>query len=303
LLTERTLLRNGYRLLIGNNHFFRVNCPKETVDMSASIMEESNAILFDYYDAWQEVNSGMNANPITTAVDQYMEQITKKHEEAKQAALEQQYEAFERYIQGLTQSFTPSTPMTPNFGYLTPLGTPGSQFPPIGFPANPRASVRSKFFNWAQKREEMFKENLARLKSDIVRANALAREANMIASELSLCRRPITYDVTLQIPAANLRPSKIKEGAFVCEPFIVVKRAGIDGYQLWSTAQLENKLIDMREMYNEKITGVERGDACTSDQTVEQDDFAFQNDSDIDISCSSFGENVFESQVDVNCYQ
>lgn len=37
-----------------------------------------------------------------------------------------------------------------------------------------------------------------------------------------------------------------------------MKRAGIDGYQLWSTAQLENKLIDMRDMYNEKITGIER---------------------------------------------
>lgn len=56
----------------------------------------------------------------------------------------------------------------------------------------------------------MFKENLVRLKSDIVRANALAREANMIAAELSTCRCPVTYDVTLQIPAANLRPSKIK---------------------------------------------------------------------------------------------
>lgn len=56
LITERTLLRNGYRLLIGNNHFFRVNCPKEAVDISASIMEESNAMLFDYYDAWQEVS-------------------------------------------------------------------------------------------------------------------------------------------------------------------------------------------------------------------------------------------------------
>lgn len=44
----------------------------------------------------------------------------------------------------------------------------------------------------------------------------------------------------------------------MCEPFIVAKRIGIDGYQLWSTAQLENKLIDMREKYNEKITGSEK---------------------------------------------
>lgn len=118
------------------------------------------------------------------------------------------------------------------------MGTFGCQFPPAGFPANPRASMRSKFFNWAQRRsvsvfkiqlqmfleigiilfilfcfifrEEMFRENLALLKSDIDRANSLAREANMIAAELSLSRCPITYDVTLQIPAANLRPSKIK---------------------------------------------------------------------------------------------
>ncbi|VDN94729.1 unnamed protein product [Brugia pahangi] len=295
LITERTLLRNGYRLLIGNNHFFRVNCPKEAVDISASIMEESNAMLFDYYDAWQEVNSGINANPITTAVDHYMEQITKKHEKDKQAALEQQYEAFEKYIQGLTQSFTPSTP-TPSFGYLTSMGTPGCQFPPIGFPTNPKASMRSKFFNWAQQREEMFKENLVRLKSDIVRANALAREANMIAAELSSCRCPVTYDVTLQIPAANLRPSKIKEGGFVCEPFIVVKRAGIDGYQLWSTAQLENKLIDMREMYSEKITTIERNDASTSEELEEDDQFALEDSFNINECHSPIVENIFDSQ-------
>lgn len=50
----------------------------------------------------------------------------------------------------------------------------------------------------------------------------------------------------------------LQEGGFVCEPFIVVKRAGIDGHQLWSTSQLENKLIDMREMYSEKMIGAER---------------------------------------------
>lgn len=39
---------------------------------------------------------------MSAAVDQYMEQMARKHEEDKQAALEQQYEAFERYIQNLT---------------------------------------------------------------------------------------------------------------------------------------------------------------------------------------------------------
>ncbi|EJW82283.1 hypothetical protein WUBG_06807 [Wuchereria bancrofti] len=300
LITERTLLRNGYRLLIGNNHFFVSIVQKKPLTLALPLWKNQMQccltimMLGKRIDKIQ-VNSGVNANPITTAVDQYMEQITKKHEEEKQAALEEQYEAFEKYIQGLTQSFTPSTP-TPSFGYLTPMGTPGYQFPPIGFPVNPKASMRSKFFNWAQQREEMFKENLVRLKSDIVRANALAREANMIAAELSSCRCPVTYDVTLQIPAANLRPSKIKEGGFVCEPFIVVKRSGVDGYQLWSTAQLENKLIDMREMYSEKITTIERNDASTSEELVEDDQFAFEDSFNINKCHSPIVENIFDSQ-------
>ncbi|VDM51755.1 unnamed protein product [Angiostrongylus costaricensis] len=235
-IKEKTLLRHGNRLLIGMNHFFRVNCPKD-VDLNQSVMDES--VLFDYNDAW--------------------------HEEDKQAALERQYEAFERYIQNLTSGgFTPLTPMTPGYGFGTPLGTPGSAFPPFPFPANPKQTVRNKFFNWAQRKEEMFAESLKRLKIDVIRANALTREANMISRELGNTRCQTTYDVTLQIPAANLRPSKIKDGNFVCEPVIVVRRSGMSGSQLWTVAQLENKLIDMREMYNDKLNGVSRERSCTS---------------------------------------
>ncbi|KJH45689.1 kinesin motor domain protein [Dictyocaulus viviparus] len=254
-IKERTLLRHGNRLLIGMNHFFRVNCPKDA-SMNQSVMDES--IVFDYDDAWQEVNGDGVHNPLSMAVDQYME-----HED-KQAALERQYEAFERYIQNLTAGgFTPSTPMTPGYGFGTPLGTPGSTLPPFPFPANPKQTVRSKFFYWAQRKEEMFAESLKRLKSDVIRANALTREANMISRELNNTRCQITYDVTLQIPAANLRPSKIKAGNFVCEPVIVVRRSGMSGSQLWTVAQLENKLIDMREMYSDKLNGVPSDLSCT----------------------------------------
>uniref|UniRef100_A0A1I7XVD8 Kinesin motor domain-containing protein n=1 Tax=Heterorhabditis bacteriophora TaxID=37862 RepID=A0A1I7XVD8_HETBA len=250
-IKEKTLLRHGNRLLVGMNHFFREN------EMNQSVMEDS--VLFDYDDAWHEVNGDGSGNPISSAVDQYMEQVTLKHQEDKQAALEQQYEAFERYIQNLTAGgFTPSTPMTPCYGFTTPIGTPGSGLPPFPFPANPKQVVRSKFFYWAQRKEELFAESLKRLKSDVVRANSLAREANLISQELATTRRQTTYDVTLQIPAANLRPSKIKAGAFVCEPVIIVRRVGMSGSQLWSVGQLENKLVDMRDMYNDKINGIVR---------------------------------------------
>lgn len=38
----------------------------------------------------------------------------------------------------------------------------------------------------------------------------------------------------------------------MCEPVIVVKWQGITGFQLWTMEQLESKLVDMRELYNER---------------------------------------------------
>ena len=42
----------------------------------------------------------------------------------------------------------------------------------------------------------------------------------------------------------------MQRGAFVSEPAILVKRKGM-GSQVWSMEKLENKLIDMRELYEE----------------------------------------------------
>lgn len=41
-----------------------------------------------------------------------------------------------------------------------------------------------------------------------------------------------------------------QRGAFVSEPAILVRRLNA-GSQVWSMEKLENKLIDMREMYQE----------------------------------------------------
>jgi len=42
-----------------------------------------------------------------------------------------------------------------------------------------------------------------------------------------------------------------QRGAFVSEPAILVKRKGLAS-QVWSMEKLENKLIDMRELYEER---------------------------------------------------
>uniref|UniRef100_A0A0N5B8A5 Kinesin motor domain-containing protein n=1 Tax=Strongyloides papillosus TaxID=174720 RepID=A0A0N5B8A5_STREA len=301
LINQKTLLRNGFRLLIGNNHFFKVNCPKDdksnlasTNSMIASIMEES---FFDYDKAWSEVNtSDLGCNSGIEAVDDYIEHLTLKHHEDKQAALEKQYEEFERYIQTLSTSITaPSTPMTPGSGFIltSPIaGTPSCTLPSVSFPSNPKVADKTKFFKWAQKREELFKESLEKLKKEIMRAHALVREANMISEEINGKRRGmIRYDVTLQIPAANLRPSKIKVGNSVSEPVIVVKRDGMSGYQLWSLEQLENKLIDMREMYNERFN-INIDSSVSSDTSTPSSDEAIESDVD-----------CFEEIHDIGRYQ
>lgn len=53
----------------------------------------------------------------------------------------------------------------------------------------------------------MFEKSLAKLKEEIVRANALIREANLMAADMG---RQTNFNVTLQIPASNLSPAKIK---------------------------------------------------------------------------------------------
>jgi hypothetical protein len=54
-------------------------------------------------------------------------------------------------------------------------------------------------------RDEMFKRSLGQLKADILRANSLVQEANVLAEEMG---RQTTFSVTLQIPPANLSPNR-----------------------------------------------------------------------------------------------
>ena len=54
-------------------------------------------------------------------------------------------------------------------------------------------------------RERTFRQSLSKLKEEVVRANAMVREANFLAHEMS---KKTEFSVTLQIPAANLTPNR-----------------------------------------------------------------------------------------------
>lgn len=54
-------------------------------------------------------------------------------------------------------------------------------------------------------RDELFRQSLSRLREQVVKANTLVREANFLAEEMS---KQTDYQVTLQIPAANLSANR-----------------------------------------------------------------------------------------------
>lgn len=236
VVTDKTSLHHGDRILWGNHHFFRVNCPKSATNSAnlGTSEPQTPAQHMDYYYAQEELmQNEFSNNPIQAAI----ERLEKQHEEDKQVALEKQRQEYEKQFQQLRNILSPTTPYAPYAPY-DPFRL--GKLPPN----TPTAQLRVE--KWAQERDEMFKRSLGQLKTDIVRANALVQEANVLAEEMN---KQTKFSVTLQIPPANLSPNR-KRGAFVSEPAILVRRMN-SGSQIWSMEKLENKLIDMRDWYQE----------------------------------------------------
>ncbi|KAL0850869.1 hypothetical protein ABMA28_006780 [Loxostege sticticalis] len=228
-----TSVRLGHadRILWGNHHFFRVNCPKTTT--AAASEPQTPAQPIDYNFARDEIMlNELSNDPIQTAISR----LEKQHEEDKQVALEKQRQEYERQFQQLRNILSPSTPYPPYSYDPLKLGKMTACTP----------TTAARVERWAAERDDTFKRSLGRLKADILRANALVQEANFLAEEM---RRNTRFSVTLQIPPQNLSPNR-KRGAFVSEPAIMVKRPGRGG-QVWSMEKLDNKLVDMRDMYED----------------------------------------------------
>ncbi|XP_070208560.1 kinesin-like protein KIF13A isoform X2 [Littorina saxatilis] len=235
VIIERQKVKHGDRIVWGNNHFFRLNCPKPSNSPQSPDSEEQQQRLgYDY--AQQELmEKELSNDPIQEAIGA----IEKQHEEDKQEALATQRQMYERQMQMLrSQLMSPGTPSFPlqlfDAQRLTPTASTAN-------------SIQRKYQQWAQDREKNFKQSLSKLREEVVKANALVREANFLSQEMG---KQTEFHVTLQIPAANLSPNR-RRGAFVSEPAILVKRKKRSG-QIWTMEKLENKIIDMREMYEDR---------------------------------------------------
>ncbi|XP_055358845.1 kinesin-like protein KIF13A isoform X2 [Betta splendens] len=252
-------LWHGDRILWGNNHFFRINLPKrkrrdrlkeleraspresfvETDVETAS--EASSEQDYSYEFAQMEVimKTLGNNDPMQNVV----QVLEKQYLEEKRTALEEQRMMYERELETLRQQLSPEK--------TAPRGGGGSG-DHLTFPTH---TPHSKLRLWTEERDELFRQSLSRLREQIMRANTLVREANFLAEEMN---KLTDYQVTLQIPAANLSANR-KRGAIVSEPAIQVRRKR-KGTQVWTIEKLENKLVDMRDHYRDWKEGTE--EAC-----------------------------------------
>ncbi|XP_056299562.1 kinesin-like protein KIF13A isoform X3 [Pseudoliparis swirei] len=248
-------LWHGDRILWGNNHFFRINLPArkrrdrlKELDRASpresfveadveTASEASSEQDCSYEFAQMEVimKTLGNNDPMQNVV----QVLEKQYLEEKRTALEEQRVMYERELESLRQQLTPEKMPQHH----------RSSSERLAFPMH---TPHSKLRLWTEERDELFRQSLSRLREQVVKANTLMREANFLAEEMN---KLTDYQVTLQIPAANLSANR-KRGAIVSEPAIQVRRKG-KGTQVWTIERLENKLVDMRDHYRDWKEGTE----------------------------------------------
>ncbi|XP_040020195.2 kinesin-like protein KIF13A isoform X3 [Gasterosteus aculeatus] len=248
-------LWHGDRILWGNNHFFRINLPArkrrdrlKELDRASpresfveadveTASEASSEQDYSYEFAQMEVMMKTlgNNDPMQNVV----QVLEKQYLEEKRTALEEQRVMYERELESLRQQLTPEKTQQHK----------RSSSERLAFPMH---AAHGKLRLWTEERDELFRRSLSRLREQVVKANTLVREANFLSEEMN---KLTDYQVTLQIPAANLSANR-KRGAIVSEPAIQVRRKG-KGTQVWTIERLENKLVDMRDHYRDWKEGAE----------------------------------------------
>ncbi|XP_062379335.1 kinesin-like protein KIF13B isoform X3 [Sardina pilchardus] len=271
-VTSQQQLHHGDRILWGNNHFFRINLPKRRLrgeeeegegNMKTSTSNEqldgdgdsasevSSEVSFSYEFAQTEVMmKALSSNDPMQAVLQSLE---RQHEEEKRSALERQRLMYEQELQQLRKRLHPDRQSTGGGSQTLSQTQPSQHAQGAQYRSWERLSVGSssasaqqRLRQWSEEREAVLTRTLRKLREQIVKANLLVQEAGFIAEELD---KKTEYRVTLQIPSANLNANR-KRDAVLSEPAIQVRRKG-KGKQIWALEKMENRLVDMRELYQE----------------------------------------------------
>ncbi|KAI1897822.1 hypothetical protein AGOR_G00087220 [Albula goreensis] len=271
-VTSPVQLHHGDRIFWGHNHFFRINLPKrrsksgpEEEEGGLGVMKASNSseqldidgdtasevsseVSFSYEFAQTEVM--MKALGNNDPMQAVLQSLERQHEEEKRSALERQRLMYEQELQQLRRRLTTDRQSAQS------LQSPQTAQQQQQYRSMERLSLggasaassgsQNRLRQWGDEREAVLTRSLRKLREQIVRANLLVQEAGFIAEELD---KRTEYRVTLQIPAANLNANR-KRDAVLSEPAVQVRRKG-KGKQIWAMEKMENRLVDMRELYQE----------------------------------------------------
>ena len=183
--------------------------------------------------------------------------LERQYEEDKQMALEKQRQFFRRELSKiLSQVNTPNTPMTPMTSLMSNLGNSNISGSTLDIlrrdsitvtPTTAHAIIGKLYGDSArEERERWNRKCLQQLKSEVVKANALVREANRLVAQIG--REDLEFKVTLRIPAHNLSPNFRNMGKIMTEAAVLVSRKE-HSTQTWSYDKLESRLVEMRELY------------------------------------------------------
>uniref|UniRef100_A0A3Q3VLG4 Kinesin-like protein n=1 Tax=Mola mola TaxID=94237 RepID=A0A3Q3VLG4_MOLML len=196
-------LWHGDRILWGNNHFFRINLPKrkrrdrlkelERASPRESFVEAdvetaseaSSEQDYSYEFAQMEVimKTLGNNDPMQNVV----QVLEKQYLEEKRTALEEQRMMYERELESLRQQLSPEKAQQHHHS------------------SSDRLTFPTPHTQHTQSIITLFRQSLSRLKEQVVKANTLVREANFLSEEMN---KLTDYQVTLQIPAANLSANR-----------------------------------------------------------------------------------------------
>uniref|UniRef100_UPI0035901023 kinesin-like protein KIF13A n=1 Tax=Myxine glutinosa TaxID=7769 RepID=UPI0035901023 len=251
-ITTPTALWHGDRILWGNNHYFRANLPRrkrkehampsvslDEMGQVCSALENESYSDSEYgyeYAKMEVMTHAQDSSKVPVDVNPLVASLEMHYKQEKHLALEQQRNVYEQELHMLRQK-VPS-----GQSYMHPSSRISLQ------------STQHRLRLWSNERDGNFRLGLIHLRKQIVRANELVREANMLAEEMGV---DTDYQLTLQIAADSLSANS-KRGTMVSEPAVQVWRKGFNS-QLWSLDKLENRLVDMRDRYQECRQGNAQG--------------------------------------------
>jgi kinesin family protein 13 len=187
LIQGETVLHHGDRIVLGINHFFRLNCPVESSSNSNadSPLKHSKSDT-DFSRAQEEVRLNNKLG-------------SPEHNDAGGNSMNMDDES-----KSILSSNSNST--TDENGIVLELAIQKLEqdFSSIRSSSNLNRSATNVMSKSGEKRAH-FRKGLKMLRSKLQRINSLVREANSLCREMN---KLVRFSVTLQIPAYNLTPNR-----------------------------------------------------------------------------------------------